>query len=436
MSGGFRNIFESDACEAEFLQVSQHASRVEDIHDWMLSNRSCLHEWAHFSWLAPFRNDEKTIQLSLYHQLYMVKTRLMDGQSCTGDGCLLKEVTTELQKGLTTEVDADSVATTNAFLDKVETNTAFKAQMDKAYDAVKPMCAYHANLECVPALKLALDWMYPRSFRLDVTPKEYFTVSMIPFYRKFFADTKSQKYASRFALTLLDAVAKRMTLLPESFYQMGLKSFEGDQERFWQFIVVYATRGAAWATAYPMVGPGNKYSFMALMVVSSAMSYFDFYHGQHQEGWSYGTIATNSCYQPKPYHYWMAAAFAHLLAEAGYTSTTAKLVGRLTGAMYEIGSTTVGRHPDLLYFAPPYSVGPNTSRRDITHHYLGTEFGAWPSESSFISFDQELGQFMSASRPLPTMSDDEMRERIKDPLTRWRYWTRLTGFYRFPTETE
>jgi hypothetical protein len=426
---GIRPIFASDACQEEFLDVYHRLSREKDIHTWMLEHRSCLHEWAHFSWLAVFMNEEKMSRLAWYHQMYLAKSRFLGGNSCDGDSCNADAVRAALQIGLTTEVDQAAIDHTNEFLDKVKQDTAFKDKMDKAYRAVDAICLYHGNFECKAAMKSALDWMYPHSYKLGSIPEETITFSMIETTRSVFTDTKIQKYASRFALELMKQIENRNTHLSESFYEMGLKAFDGDAERFWRFIVVYATRGSAWATGYPMVAEKNKSTFMALMVISSAMSVFDFHFGVHGEGWSYGNIATNTCYQPKPYHYWMTAGFSYFLTKSGYSVATAKLVARLMGALYEVGSTTVGRVPDEVYFVPTFHSKVNRARREITHHFLGAEFGTRPDPSTYMAFDQNISEFLQASRPLPDISDEEMTQKIKDPMTRWQYWTRLTGFY-------
>src|SRR5690606_5927022 len=137
-------------------------------------------------------------------------------------------------------------------------------------------------------------------------------------------------------------------------YPMMVRHFEGDYDRIWKFLIVYATRGAGWATGYKLVGVDNQPMFAAMMVVSSAMGYLDTAWFPTGRAWSYAGATENTCFQPKPYHYWMTGGFAYLLRQEGYTVRTAKQVARLLGAMYEVASDTMGRDPDRVFFVPTY----------------------------------------------------------------------------------
>ena len=72
----------------------------------------------------------------------------------------------------------------------------------------------------------------------------------------------------------------------------------------------------------------------------------------------------------------------------------------------------------------------NRTRREVAHHWLGalqgldfTEVGAGGAS------DYAYAGFLQRSEPLPEMTTEQMKEKIKDPLTRWQYWTKLVGFY-------
>jgi hypothetical protein len=275
--------------------------------------------------------------------------------------------------------------------------------------------------------------MYPRMYAPDGSAGEHFTFSMVSTYRSVFSDTLTQKYAARLAAQLIDAVeipGTKGAAALQPLYDRGLAAFEGDQDRFWDFMIVYATRGAAWAAAAPMVGDDNRPLFAAFMVISAAMGVLDTAADQAGTAFSYGAIAGgDTCFEPKPYHFWMAAGFAYKLKKAGYSAKTVELVARLTGALYEVGSTTEGRNPDEVYFVPEYDRKVNRVRRELTHHFLGAQLGLHAANPPPAAFDATLGRFLDASSPLPVMSAEEMTAKIQDDLTRWKYWTSLTGYY-------
>lgn len=413
----FRQIFNSDSCAEEF-EVAFAASSVAEMQTWMLDHKSCFHEWAHFSWLAYLRHDVKMAELAWRHQITMLETRLGESTRML------------LERGLTGQIGDEARQHTSAFLNEVEKNTSFDMQMQKAKDAVTPLCLLYFDALCIGAMNRTLDLMHPRSFRLDVKPREYFTFSMIPVYRELFADAKTQKYASRLALEILDRLkADSGPKSGETLYELGLKAFAGDIDRFMKFMIVYATRGAAFATAYQMVHADNKPLFGALMVISAAMGYFDTLRMPDARPWSYLPETVSSCYQHKPYHYWMAAGFSYLMEREGTPRRTAILVARLLGAMYELGSTTMDRKPEAVFFVPPYATIVNRSRREVTHHLLGAEFGVRALRPQVQDFDEAFQKIIEGSKPLPDLSDDEMRQKISDPVTKWRYWSGLVGFY-------
>lgn len=425
-----RHLFRTPECRAQFEDVFQ-SSDVASTHAWMIQNRSCIKEWAHFAWIAYAANEAKMADLAWLQQLYMTQERVGTLGTCADRSCLVQGVTATLERGEDTTIGDEAILHTNAFLDEVQQNTAFQEQMEKALAGVRPLCLLHLNLECSGAMTTALNWMYPRSYRLSREPPEAMTFSMLAATREVFTDTLTQKYASRMALHLLRAIeaGDYDSVGGEAFYPMAERFFEGDYDRLWKFIAVYATRGAAWATGYKMVHDDNKPIFAAMMVISSAMGVLDTYLDDVDSSWSYVANTSNTCFQPKPYHYWMAGSFAYLLRKEGYSARTSKQVARLLGAIYEVGSTTMGRDPDEVFFVPTFDPKVNRVRREVAHHVLGSMVGIDYRTPPSSDFDRALGRLMQASQPLPAYSDDEMRSRIADMPTRWRLWTDLTGFY-------
>jgi hypothetical protein len=418
-------------CRQQFLGVYNSTEDLDQIHSWMKEHRSCFKEWAHYSWMGAFYNDLKMAELSWLHQLYFADLRLQDDTICSDRSCYAESVRSLVESGLDGSISPEAVQYTNQFLDIVEQNTAFDDEMKKAFDSVTPLCLYHMNTQCIRAMKQALTWMYPRSYKLNNTPPESITFSMLGFYREVFRDSQTQKFASQWALHLIDIIENKSYADGEleSLYEMGLRFFEGDQDRFWKFMIVYSTRGAAWITGYKLAHEDNKPLFAAMMVISAAMPVLDAYDGVFGRGWSYPSVIDTTCYQPKPYHYWMSAGFAYLLGKEGYTKTTSRLVSRLLGAGYEFASTTMGRDPDEVFFLPTYHPNVNRMRREIAHHYLGAMFGSSLEPSNQPSFDETLARIMNKSKPLPDISDAQMAEDIKDPLRRWKYWSDLIGYY-------
>ena len=118
-----------------------------------------------------------------------------------------------------------------------------------------------------------------------------------------------------------------------------------------------------------------------------------------------------------------------MLEQRGYSNRTVRLVSRLMGALYEVGSDTTGRDPDAVFFADTYATKVNRTRREVAHHHLGTEFGLSSGSQSGQDFDAIIGTLINNSEPLPDIADDVMSDRIKDSMTRWQYWTRLVGYY-------
>jgi hypothetical protein len=370
-------------------------------------------------------------RLAYQHQLYLVDDRLLHDTSCTDEACSAAHIEALLERGLTGEIGAEAAAATNAFLDAVEADTEYKDKMDKAYAAVTPICLLHADLGCVGAMRKALDWMYPHGYVLPDGSKEHTTFSMLAQYRSVFADATTQRYASDLALRVLHRLSRGDLGVDadDALYGEGLDAFHGDVDRFWRFMVVYSTRGAAWATSYRLAQPDNQPLFAAFMVISAAMGRLDLAFADRDAAWSYTPRFATSCYQPKPYHYWMTAGFAYLLRQEGYGARTSRLVARLLGAMYELGSTTMGRRPDDVFFAPTFDTVVNRTRREVVHHALGADLGLAPREPPTQSFDATYRAVLDASKPLPALSEAEMRERIKDDATKWKYWTDLVGYY-------
>ncbi len=414
-----RHLFASPECRAGFFAVYD-VSDVAETHAWMVENRSCFKEWAHFAWIAYAANDSKMADLAWEQQLHMARERV------GGD------VEATLVRGEATSIGSEAAELTSAFLDEVEENTAFQEQMETALAGARPLCLLHLNpIECPAAMTTALNWMYPRSYRLSREPPEAMTFSMLAATRAVFTDTLTQRYATRMALHLLRAIAsgEDRAVRDEAFYPMAVRFFEGDYDRLWNFIAVYSTRGAAWATAHRMVHADNQPLFAAMMVISSAMGLLDTRMAGEGAVWSYVDASESTCFQPKPYHYWMAGSFAYLLRKEGYSEYTSKQVARLLGAIYEVGSTTMGRDPDEIYFVPMFDPKVNRVRREISHHVLGSEVGISFREPATPAFDGVLDRLMQESEPLPDYSEAEMREKIEDKPTRWRLWTGVTGFY-------
>jgi hypothetical protein len=413
-----RLIFASDQCQADFDQAFE-SMELPELESWMREHRDCFKEWAHFAWVAFMKNDPKMARLSWDHQLYMAKELLHE------------DVEPMLERGLTGEIGAEAAQHANAYLDLVEQNTSFQDVMNQAYAAARPICIYHANLiECPAAMKKALDWMYPHQYRETDPPLGTITISMVPFYRIVFTDTRTQVLASKLALRLLRRIeAGEPAVDGPTLYAMGLEEFEGDADRFWRFMVAYATRGAAWATSYKMVTDDNKPVFAAMMVVSAAMGYLDTIYNRSGTAFSYAQDAVSTCYQPKPYHYWMAAGYAYFLKRAGYSDGTSRLVARLLGAMYEISSTTYGRTPEDVFFVDTFDTKVNRARREVAHHFLGAQLGATPDAPPTQSFDATILALLDESQPLPDVSDAEMHRRLQDSATKWRLWTDLVGYY-------
>lgn len=410
------HLYKTPACKAEF-EATFAANDVPTTHAWMVERKECFKEYAHFSWIAYAANEMKWAELSWTQQLHMLTERIGD-------------VDATLARG-EEPIGPVSAAITNSFLDEVETNTAFKAKMEQALAGAEPLCLLHFNRECIEAMRTALNWMYPRSYKLSVDPPEAMTFSMVALTREVFTDSLTQTYAVRLARELLSAVRTGAWRDPsfEAFYPMALRHFEGDYDRLWKFIAIYATRGAAWASGYKMVGPDNQPLFAAMMIISSAMGYLDTAWYATGRAWSYATAAETTCFQPKPYHYWMSGAFAYLLRKEGYSSRTAKQVARLLGAMYEVGSTTMGRDPDRIFFVATFDPEANRARREVAHHALGSTAGLAHAAPPVPRFDVTLDRLLQASQPLPPYSEDEMRRKIQDAPTRWSLWTKLVGFY-------
>ena len=423
----FREVFTSAQCETDFLDAVATLS-TSNANAWMTQHRSCFHEWAHFTWLAFSRHDAKMAAVAWAHQLSLITERLATAPNCQDDACTAQAVDDLLTRGQTRAISEEAKAHTAEFLQSVTTSTKYDASMQKAFAAVTPICLYHLDVPCIGAMNKILTLMYPRSY---VWSGEGFTFSMIPIVKEIFGDDLMQKYATRLALDLLHSAPEIGGLPkdPSAIYTLGMRDFEGDSDRFWKFMMVYATRGAAWATAFNLAHEDTKPLFAAFMIVSAAMGVLDTSAADSGSAWSYGPNTTATCFQPKPYHFWMAAGYAYLLKKDGYSDITSRRVARLLGAMYELGSTTMERDPDAVFFVEPYETIVNRTRREVTHHALGAAFGLAPGQSSEQNFDESLAKVMNSAIPLLTMSADEMRAKIRDLPTKWRYWSELTGFY-------
>jgi hypothetical protein len=430
-SASFRQAFTSDECKSKFESEFAQSTSAQMV-DWMRGNRQCMREFAHFSWIAAVVDETKMAEVALLHQASIALERLYPELNCDGSDCGLKEFRQAIAASRGTTISAKTQQHTNAFLDVVESDQKFKPMMDKAYSSVNVICLYHTNLECPRAMRQALDWMYPRSYSLSEATKESMSFSMLKFYREVFLSEPTQDNLIELALRVIDQIEQRKlsNVEPIAFFELATEVFGADIDQLWLAMTVYATRGAAFATGYQMVTAENRGGFAAMMLISAAMNWFDRQLIGNGRTWSYASETTSTCYQPKPYHFWMSASFAYLLRRQGYSAQTSVLVSRLLGAMYEAGSTTYGRQPDEVFFVPMFDPIVNRTRREIAHHAAGADFGIGFQSQSPIDFDSELNGFLERSRPLPQLSEEEMRKRIESPLDRWRLWTDLVGFYR------
>jgi hypothetical protein len=430
-SSSFRQAFTSEQCRAEFNDKFANSTSAQMV-DWMRGNRSCMREFAHFTWIAAVVDDLKMADIGLLQQSSVALERLYPEYDCVGSECGLEKLRVALESSRGSIISSETQNHTNAFLDMVEEDQKFKPMMDKAYSSVNAVCLYHANLECPRAMRQALDWMYPRSYSVNELTKESMTYSMLRFYREVFLDSRTQDYLIELAVRVIDQMIEYQNggKEPQALFELAAEIFGDDVEKMWLAMAVYATRGAAFATGYKMVTAENRGGFAALMLISAAMNWFDRRLLHTGNAWSYAQNTHTTCYQPKPYHFWMAASFAFLLRREGYSEKTAVLVSRLLGAMYEAGSTTYGRRPDDVFFVPTFDPIVNRARREIAHHAAGADFGIAFRQKSQIDFDLELSGFLDRSKDLPQISEEQMRQRIESPLDRWRLWTDLMGFYR------
>jgi hypothetical protein len=430
-SGSFSRVFANIACEREFSTMFATAS-PEDAVIWLRGHRGCVREFAHFSWLAATVIDPKLQRLSWLQQLTLIGERLFPESTCS-DGVCDEKLITALLNGLRGQsISAETIKYTSEFLDVVEQDQKFKPMMDKAYNAIAPICTYHSSIACSSAMKWLLDQMYPHSYSTVINgQKESFTFSMLPSYRKIFTDDRTQDLLIAAALDVLKLVqhSNDGNAPHATFFEIMTARFSGEETRMWDAITVLATRGAAWATATAMVRHDNRGVFAALMILSAAMSVLDQPELNRNSAWSYSEDTQTTCYQPKSYHFWMAASFAWHLQSRGHSQRTALLVSILLGAMYETGSTTYGREPDDVFFVPTFATIVNRARRELTHQRLGARFGVEPKVEASIKFDDELELFLSRSKSLPEVSAEEMKELISSPLKRWQLWTSLMGFY-------
>ncbi len=433
-TGSLNPIFANDDCQKKFLDY-QKTHTAWETSRWLMENRGCLQQWSNFAWLAAARRDPAMAELTWIQQLVFVESRAVGSggsQGCDSRQCLETKAKALFERGLTQKISDEDKALLNSELDRAQKDTTFKDRMQKALDTAGAICAYHQEgLECTNAMTTALKWMYPYAYtgpNSGPGGSDSGTVSMLSFMREVFADDLIQKYASRLALRVMDSVAASSIPTNENLYQLGLEAFEGDEARLFKFLAVYATRGAAWGALYQIAGPTNRPLLGAFMVVSVAMTVLDSRLLPDGRAWSYGPGQSTTCYQNKPYHYWMTASFSHLLLKAGYSEHVALFVSRLLGAMYEVGSDTFGRNPDEIYFLPTFDPKVSRVRREIVHHLSGARFGLAPGPQA-QPFDQLFAKSLACSQPLPKMSESEMKQKIKNDVTRWQYWTSLTGFY-------
>jgi|GEM_PF-1577173 len=430
-ASSFSRIFSNSSCEQEFISTLSTSTSAEVVR-WLRSKRTCVREFAHFSWLAATVIDAKLQSVSWLQQLTLIGERLFPEKVCPDGVCNEQVIESYLTAMRGQPISDETKKHTNDFLAVVEQDQKFKPMMDKAYEAVIPICAYHSSLGCQSAMRWLLDQMYPRSYSTIINGyKESFTFSMVPSYRKVFTDELTQDRIIAAALIALQLSRQNLDRQTNHsvFFDIMASAFVGEEQRLWDVLTVLATRGAAWATATDMVRNDNRGTFAALMVLSAAMPLLDQRGLAQSKAWSYIADATTTCYQPKSYHFWMAASFARQLHNSGYSHHTAELVPVLLGAMYESGSTTYGRQPDDVFFVTTFDPIVNRTRRELTHHRLGAKWSIRPETLEKLSFDRELELFFYRSSALPNVSTEEMRRMISSPLKRWQLWTDLVGFY-------
>lgn len=418
----------------QFINLANTKPATEVV-TWLGMKKACMRGRPLMPWLSFMIPSEKIAKVAWLYQLYLTSETMNLSRGRYFQSARFQDyfqsVRNLLVKGQTAQVTEASKAYTARVQASAKQNKDYKKMMDEAYGNVNALCLYHKSLQCRKALKQALDWMYPREIR-NSKFRWTGTFSLVDHYGYVFNDSKTMQYASNLALYLLDFVgsgrSQRMKI-PE-FYELGVKFFQGDMDRFWTFMGFMATRGSSFTLMYPIAHQDTKPLFASLMVISATMSLLDTLWLPTGTSFSYAKGNKNTCHQGKPYHYWMSGAYSYLLARQGYSKRTSILVARLLGAMYEVSSRTYGRQPEAVFFAETFAPVVMRSRREIIHHQLGSEIGIRGSHPQ--NFDSAMKRVIDNVQPIPQMPVDELRKKLQDPLTKWRYWTGLMSYYEIP----
>ena len=168
---------------------------------------------------------------------------------------------------------------------------------------------------------------FPENFRSHGTPTRILILS--PMQRiALGSDPHAIKAMSHLVLTVLDkyerakngnSVAGRILLddVQDSFKNCG-ETKQKCEELGWDFLAVYATRGARVSNLFMESNRENGPVFAATGLIASMLSYLDGYAiSKGKNPYSLPSTVRTTCDYTKPYHFWMAAYLAHRLQMEG-----------------------------------------------------------------------------------------------------------------------
>lgn len=326
-------------------------------------------------------------------------------------------------------------AKTHSLFVSLKANPYKAEDTEKSKTAAPAFCLDFGSLACAKPLRDILDSM-----------KMYlwngYVISQADLYEKYFTDPTFVQGAARIALRLYEVLGtarktgKTESHLFEVAYQSYFsitKNHSKAKELAWDWIAIYATRGASWIGPAGLFYSENAALFASLTMAGTITTVLDGYAYTDSLSFSYPPQVSTTCFHGRPYHFWMAAYFSNRFYSRS-VENPASIASYISGVLYEFASETFGRDPLKPFFLETFDTYNQSLRANLTYKALASNLATFEidetgnfSKAPNLSIDEGLAYSVSVSEALPKWTEKERQDVIANMLTRYKYWKKLMG---------
>lgn len=215
----------------------------------------------------------------------------------------------------------------------------------------------------------------------------------------------------------------------DSYLATG-SSAEKAEERTWDLLAIYSGRGANITSLSSLATNENFPLLAALGVIGSCANILDSLTYQAGHAYSYPPTVTTYCDYGKPYHFWMSAYLARMVAKRTNEPVGAMHAAYLAEIGYQMLSDTFGRDPVKAFTEDTFSLWNNRLRIDLAFGAAGAAFGAnsaQPGDNRPLNVDEALEAIISDSKVVASLSEDKAKELLgpKAGLETFRRWSAI-----------